>query len=69
MSLLVQSCVWCWQAQTLLATQQVDLQVLGITNTKKMLLSDTGIDLNKWTEAWESKGAPDTIASRLGGIS
>jgi len=43
------------QAQTLLATQQVDLQVLGITNTKKMLLSDTGIDLHNWTEAWESK--------------
>ncbi len=36
----------------------VDLRVRGIANSKKMLLSDQGIDLSKWEEQLEREGEP-----------
>ena len=37
----------------------VDVRVLGICNSREMLCSDVGIDLDSWEEAFEGKDAAD----------
>ncbi|XP_076919618.1 bifunctional aspartokinase/homoserine dehydrogenase, chloroplastic-like [Bidens hawaiensis] len=44
------------QAAVLKEKSKTDLRVMGIIGSKKMLLSDTGIDLSKWKELQNEKG-------------
>ncbi|KAL9225119.1 hypothetical protein vseg_001079 [Gypsophila vaccaria] len=44
------------QAAVLKEKFNIDLRVLGITSTKKMVLSDTGMDLSKWGELQSEQG-------------
>ncbi|XP_024970053.1 bifunctional aspartokinase/homoserine dehydrogenase, chloroplastic-like [Cynara cardunculus var. scolymus] len=44
------------QAAVLKEKSKTDLRVMGILGTRKMLLSDIGIDLSKWKELQEEKG-------------
>ncbi len=34
----------------------IDMQVMGISTSSKMVLSESGIDLGNWKEILESKG-------------
>ncbi|KAJ8759499.1 hypothetical protein K2173_007112 [Erythroxylum novogranatense] len=44
------------QAAVLKEEFNIDLRVMGITGSRTMLLSDTGIDLSKWRELLKEKG-------------
>ncbi|KAJ0818666.1 putative homoserine dehydrogenase, Aspartate kinase [Helianthus annuus] len=44
------------QAAVLKEKSKTDLRVMGIIGSKKMLLSDTGIDLSNWKELQNEKG-------------
>ncbi|KAJ9567199.1 hypothetical protein OSB04_003165 [Centaurea solstitialis] len=44
------------QAAVLKEKSKTDLRVMGILGSRKMLLSDIGIDLSKWKELQEEKG-------------
>ncbi|XP_057793751.1 bifunctional aspartokinase/homoserine dehydrogenase, chloroplastic-like [Salvia miltiorrhiza] len=44
------------QAAVLKEKSNIDLRVLGVTGSKTMLLSDTGIDLSTWRDQIEEKG-------------
>ena len=44
------------QAERLRNELQIDVRVLGVSTTKKMLLSNTGMDLASWKEDLEAKG-------------
>ncbi|XP_071731495.1 bifunctional aspartokinase/homoserine dehydrogenase, chloroplastic-like [Rutidosis leptorrhynchoides] len=44
------------QAAVLKEKSKTDLRVMGIIGSKKMLLSDTGIDLSNWKELQKEKG-------------
>ncbi|KAL8230835.1 hypothetical protein R6Q57_000613 [Mikania cordata] len=44
------------QAAVLKEKSKTDLRVMGIIGSKKMMLSDTGIDLSKWEELHKEKG-------------
>ncbi|XP_057501511.1 LOW QUALITY PROTEIN: bifunctional aspartokinase/homoserine dehydrogenase, chloroplastic-like [Actinidia eriantha] len=44
------------QASVLKEKFNIDLRVMGITGSRKMLLSDTGIDLSRWRELRKEKG-------------
>ena len=46
------------QAETLRSRLSIDLKVRAITGSKRMLLSDGGIDLASWKDALESNGEP-----------
>jgi aspartokinase/homoserine dehydrogenase 1 len=37
---------------------KIDIRVLGIASSKKMLFKDTGIDLDNWKEEFDAKGEP-----------
>jgi aspartokinase/homoserine dehydrogenase 1 len=34
---------------------KIDIRVLGIASSKKMLFKDTGIDLDNWKEEFDAK--------------
>ena len=44
------------QHQRLLEELNLDIQVIGIANSKKMYFDEDGIDLSKWSELLKSKG-------------
>jgi len=44
------------QHQRLLEELNLDIQVIGIANSKKMYFDEDGIDLSKWSALLESKG-------------
>eukprot|EP00271_Cylindrocystis_brebissonii_P004896 TRINITY_DN16821_c0_g1_i1.p1 TRINITY_DN16821_c0_g1~~TRINITY_DN16821_c0_g1_i1.p1 ORF type:complete len:958 (-),score=174.47 TRINITY_DN16821_c0_g1_i1:780-3653(-) len=44
------------QVQTLRDEMNIDLRVLGIASSKKMLLHDTGVDLSNWQQQLETEG-------------
>jgi aspartokinase/homoserine dehydrogenase 1 len=46
------------QAETLRRDRKIDIQVRGITNSKKMLLSEKGIPLAEWQARLEKDGKP-----------
>lgn len=46
------------QAARLSEKFKVNLRVRGILSSKRMVLSDSGIDLSRWQEALEAKGVP-----------
>lgn len=59
------------QQQYLQEQLRLQLRVIGMANSKKMLFNDEGIDLNNWKEQMESQGSPmnlqrfiDTIRSK-----
>lgn len=56
------------QSQKLTEEYHVDIRILGIATSKKMVLSDTGIDLDAWKEDLDTKSEPldyDAFASHL----
>ncbi|KAL1833818.1 hypothetical protein ACET3Z_003469 [Daucus carota] len=44
------------QAAILKENSKIDLRVMGITGSRTMLLSETGIDLSRWREVQKEKG-------------
>ncbi|XP_062019440.1 bifunctional aspartokinase/homoserine dehydrogenase 1, chloroplastic-like isoform X1 [Rosa rugosa] len=44
------------QAATLKEEFNIDLRVMGITGSRTMLLSETGVDLSRWRELQQEKG-------------
>ncbi len=52
----------CPQATTLRRELGVDLRVLGIATSKRMLLKETGISLDTWREQFESDGQVCVLA-------
>lgn len=46
------------QRETLLKDFNIDIRVLGIADSKKMLLHNVGIDLHHWKEQLHEKGVP-----------
>ncbi len=53
------------QAEKLHKEYQVDVRVLGVVDSKRMLLSNTPMDLANWQEDLESKVR--WLAGRVGG--
>ncbi|CAD7697871.1 unnamed protein product [Ostreobium quekettii] len=53
------------QAPAVLSTNKADLRVLGITSSRRMVLSDSGINLHGWTEIFESKSVSADMESFL----
>lgn len=50
------------QAATLRNEFSIDLRVLGIATSKKMVLSEKGVDLARWREEFEEKAVPADLA-------
>lgn len=46
------------QARMLHDSLGIDLRVVGVASSKKMLLDERGIDLSKWRETFDSDGVP-----------
>lgn len=44
------------QHDFLLENNDIEVKVVGLSNSRKMLFSDTGIDLERWQEELENKG-------------
>lgn len=50
------------QAAALKENFNIDLRVMGITDSKTMYLDESGLDLSKWRELIETKGVPADMA-------
>ncbi len=46
------------QAEVLRRELGVDLRILGISSSNRMLLRETGVDLGRWREDWEQHAQP-----------
>nr|CAB3453052.1 unnamed protein product [Digitaria exilis] len=51
------------QAAVLKENMNIDLRVIGITGSRTMLLSHTGIDLTQWKELLRKEGEPADVAN------
>lgn len=51
------------QHDFLLKEKNLDIQVIGISNSKKMFFDDNGIDLNNWKSLLDTDGAPSDFSS------
>jgi len=49
------------QAQKLLEDYHLELKLTGISNSKKFLIDDSGIDIDAWKERLDSEGEPADI--------
>jgi aspartokinase/homoserine dehydrogenase 1 len=56
------------QATRLREKFKVDLRVRGILSSQRMLLSDTGIDLSRWREAFEQSAVPSDLEKFVGHV-
>jgi aspartokinase/homoserine dehydrogenase 1 len=50
------------QQQSLLDTMRLQLRVTGIINSRKMLISETGIDLENWNEELKNAGESNLVS-------
>lgn len=39
----------------------IDLRVVGMANSRKMLIEEEGVDLSRWAEALDSEGTPSSL--------
>lgn len=58
---------WFLQTNELHDEFNIDLRVLGIASSSRMLLSETGVDLATWRADWEAHSVPADLKVRLGG--
>jgi aspartokinase/homoserine dehydrogenase 1 len=42
---------------------QIDIRVLGIADSKRMLTSESGIDLESWKDAWAANQQPADLSA------